>query len=69
MDIIDVMITDLANAGFNRKFLMNQNAYFICTLYELWDVEDPEEQIENVKEFAEEYNVNMADLLAITITD
>ena len=45
---LDIMRLDLIAVGFNRDFINTLNAYALCTLYELWDVEDPDEQLMNV---------------------
>lgn len=55
MNELFAMQESLINNGFNRKFIMSLNPYALCTLYELWDVEDPDEQEMNVYEFIEEY--------------
>ena len=52
---LDIMRMDLISVGFNRDFINTLNAYALCTLYELWDVEDPDEQLMNVYGFIEEY--------------
>lgn len=52
---LDIMRLDLIAVGFNRDFINTLNAYALCTLYDLWDVEDVDEQQFNVDMFIEEY--------------
>ena len=52
---LDIMRMDLISVGFRRDFINSLNAYALYTLYELWGVEDPDEQMTNVYEFIEEY--------------
>lgn len=52
------MREDLVNAGFNRKFINKLNPYMLASLYDLWDVEDPDEQVFNVDTFIEEFGLD-----------
>lgn len=55
IDTLDTMRADLINAGFRRAFINGLNQFALATLYDLWDVEDPDEQEFNVDTFIEEY--------------
>lgn len=55
MDTLELMRTDLIKAGFKRAFINRLNPFALATLYDLWDVEDVDEQWVNVEEFLNEY--------------
>jgi hypothetical protein len=55
MDIIEVYRDSLIKNGFREDFIKNLSPFGICSLYELWDVEDEDEQEMNVKMFLDEY--------------
>lgn len=58
VNVLDTMRTDLINAGFKRTFINGLNQFALATLYDLWDVEDPDEQEFNVDMFIEEYRLD-----------
>ena len=58
MSELMIMKYSLIQNGFNRKFIEGLNYYALCTLYELWDVEDEDEQRMNVEAFFDEYGFN-----------
>ena len=60
--LLTLMRTDLINAGFRRKFINSLNMYALTTLYDLWDVEDKDEQNMNVDMFIEEYGFDEKDV-------
>lgn len=64
MDTLEVMRQDLIFAGFRRDFINVLNAYALTTLYDLWDVEDPDEQMINVEEFLKEYGFKKREAFA-----
>ena len=55
MSELEILRESLIKNGFRREFIEERNAYFIYSLYEVWGVEDPDEQLYNVLEFLEEY--------------
>lgn len=64
MDTLEVMRQDLIFAGFRRDFINVLNAYALTTLYDLWDVEDPDEQMINAEEFLKEYGFTKKEAFA-----
>lgn len=56
--IIEVFRDSLIKNGFRREFIDNLSDIAVLTLYDLWDVEDDEEQITNVNGFIKEYGFN-----------
>ena len=61
---LEIMRQDLIKAGFKRKFINRLNPFALTTLYDLWDVADPDEQMINVEEFLKEYGFTKREALA-----
>lgn len=55
---VEYMRETLIESGFRREFIEAHNAYFICSLFEVWDVEDPDVQMENAIDFLDYYNID-----------
>ena len=58
ISIIEAFRDSLIKNGFRREFIDNLSDIAVLTLYDLWDVEDDEEQITNVNGFINEYGFN-----------
>ena len=48
----------LIEGGLRREFIESHNDYFICSLFEVRDVEDPDIQMENTLDFLEYYDID-----------
>jgi hypothetical protein len=58
MSEMDYMRDSLIKNGFRREFIESRNDYFICSLWEVWDKEDPDIQMECVLDFLEHYEID-----------
>ncbi len=57
MDVKE-MRTTLIESGFRRDFIESHNDYFICGLFEVRDVEDPDIQLDNTLDFLEYFGID-----------
>lgn len=58
MSEMDYMRDSLIKNGFRREFIESHNDFFICSLWKVWDKEDPDIQMECVLDFLDHYNID-----------